>query len=225
MPVVRRILSLVLAVIFPLSLQAQDRDGAMLHTAGKTSVNGNTLDSAQHLDSLAIFPGDKIQTDSGSEAQISPLGTSVLVRSDTAIRYYQGSVEFNDNGIVSISSTTGFTVRAGRLTVKPETPGEVRYIVTKRDCRVDVKAVMGDLTINRGSRNSTLKEGKETRDDDACPAAKKSPGGAEPGATGTLLSSKAAIIAGTAAAAGGLVWVLVQGDDPMSQDCPTKQCN
>ena len=83
-------------------------------------------------------------------------------------------------------------------------------------------AQKGNLTISQGSEISSLSQGQETTVPEAQPPKKKKKraAGAVPGAGGPWLNTRLAILAGTAAAAGILTWVLIQGDDPMSNASP-----
>jgi hypothetical protein len=148
-------------------------------------------------------------------------GSSVLVLPDSKIRLDPEELVFYDEGEMDITTLKRIVVRAGNLAIAPAPAPSSRFDVSKRKCKVHVIARIGDVEITRDSQTDTLKEGKETTYEDACPAAKLKKPGATPAAGGSLLTSWPAILAGSGAAGGILIWVLIQGDDPMSQSSPS----
>ena len=216
MRVLRWTVSIVLACSLP--LQAQNTAGAMVYAKGKVRV-----DTVEIPDSQAIFTGQSLETNSDSQASMVLQGSSVLVLPDSKIRLDPEELVFYDEGEIDITTVKRIVVRAGNLTIAPAPAPSSHFDVSKRKCRVHVIARIGDVEITRGFQTETLKEGKETTFEDACPAARTKKPGAAPAAGGSLLSSWPAIVAGSGAATGVLVWVLIQGDDPISQSCPSKQ--
>ena len=214
-----KILSCIMVVIFPVSMFAADQPAAMLYSHGTASLNGNSI-----ARSSAIFSGDVVQTAADSVANINATGSAVLVLNDSLVQYQVNAVKLEHGG-VTVSTAKMLVTRAGDVTVAPAANVWTDFEVRDVDGTVQIAARKGDLTISDDSGTTTLAQGQQTTRDESQTTnenvnkkkkEKKGGGGAAPAAQGGILESPWAIGIGGAAIAGGIAWVLIQGDEPAS---------
>jgi hypothetical protein len=213
--VLRNVLCWVLIAIIPASLFASDTGVAMLYSKGATSLNGNLAP-----DSTAIFPGDVVQTQPGSVANINAAGSSVMVAPESMVKFQSNSVCV-EHGMATIATSTQMAALAGGLRVTPSSTTWTQFDVRDVDGTVQVIARKSDLNIQDGSKTTQLAQGQqaalEGRDtNDGC--TRKKAAAAPAAGSGGLLSSTPAIWTAAGVGAGILIWVLIQGDDPLSPD-------
>jgi ribosomal protein S9 len=221
--VLRSTLSLVLALLLPLQVLAADAAPAMLYANGSAWVNGSTVPK-----SAPVFAGDLVQTRPDSSVHISSTGSSVMVLADSLVKFEGPAVELQ-HGAVRVTTSKGLATRAGEVTIKPSGNTWTEFQVTDVDGTVQIAANKGDVTIQDQQGTTTLQQGQQTtRDDTSNPEQKKKKkrrgAGAATAAGGGILSSSTAIYTGIAIVGGITTWVLLQGDDPLSPDCPTDPC-
>ncbi len=219
----RSVLSIVLSMLVPAQLLAADSASAMLYANGTAWVNGSAVPK-----SAAVFTGDLVQTRPDSSAHISTSGSSVMVLSDSLVKYQGPAVEI-EHGAVRISTAKGLATVAGEVTVKPAGNAWTEFQVTDVDGRVQIVASKGDVTVQDQQGSTTVQEGQQTtRDDTSNPEQKKKRkrrgAGAATAAGGGILSSNAAIYTGIAVVGGITTWVLLQDDEPLSPACPNNTC-
>ncbi|MBZ5705051.1 MAG: FecR family protein [Acidobacteriia bacterium] len=217
MSMLRNALCWMMIAVFPLSLMAADSGAAMLYAKGPAWINGSTVPR-----SSAIFPGDLVQTRTDSVANINATGSSVMVLSDSLVKF-EGNAVSVEHGSVSVATSKGMMTRAGEVTVAPATGAWTEFEVTDVDGTVQIVARKGDVSISDGSgTSSTLPQGEETTRDEsqAHKKDKRKGAGAAPAAAPGVLNSPYAIALGAAAVGGLLTWVLIQGDEPMSNSIP-----
>ena len=214
----RNALCWLMMAAFPLSLMAADSGAAMLYAKGPAWINGSTVPR-----SSAIFPGDLVQTKPDSMANINATGSSVMVLSDSLVKF-EGDAVSIEHGSVSVATSKGMMTRAGEVTVAPATSAWTEFEVTDVDGTVQIVARKGDVSVSDASgASSTLPQGEETtRDESQTHKKDKRRSGAAPAATGGALNSPYAIAIGVAGVEGLLTWVLVQGDEPLSPSCPCR---
>lgn len=219
----RSVLSIVLALLLPGQLLAADSASAMLYANGTAWVNGSEVPK-----SAAVFAGDMVQTRPDSTAHINASGSSVMVLSDSLVKFEGPAVEI-EHGAVRVSTARGLETRAGEVTVKPAGNSWTEFQVTDVDGQVQIAANKGDVTVQDQQGTTTLQQGQQTtRDDTSNPEQKKKKkrrgAGAATAAGGGILSSSYAIYTGIAIVGGITTWVLLQGDDPLSPACPNNTC-
>lgn len=216
------VLSCLLAILVPMQLLAADAASAMLYANGAAWLNGSAVPK-----SAAVFSGDLVQTQSDSTANISAAGSSVMVGSDSLVKFEGPAVEI-EHGTVRVATSRGLATTAGEVTVKPAGKSWTEFQVTDVNGQVQIAANKGDLTIQDQQGTTTLAQGQQTtRDDTSEPEKKKHRKhgtGAEPAAGGGIMSSTKAIVAGSVIVGGVTAWVLLQSDEPMSPSCPTNPC-
>ena len=220
----RDFVCVIIVVILPASLSAQDAGAAILRNDGGVLVNGNPAPPT-----ATLFPGDTVQIQSKSTARIEVTGSTIDIGSETILQFQSDEIHL-DHGSVSVNTSRAFKVRVGCLTVTPVNADWTKYDVTDTDGKVTVAAIKSDVNIDaRGSNlraaktgNSgrvTVREGEQKSREEKC-------GGADLkdsiSADGALLNSPSLrnpalwlIVAGTACL------ILCFSDDPISPSDPS----
>jgi hypothetical protein len=186
----------LLAIVFPGQMMlAGETPSAMLYTNGPAWLNGSDVPK-----SAAVFSGDLLQTRADSTASIQSNGSSVMVLTDSLVKF-EGSA------------------------VKPGGEAWTEFQVTDVDGRVQIAANKGDLTVQDGQGTTTVSQGQQTTRDDTSDTEKKKKhrrgNGAATAATGGIMSSTPVVIGGLAAIGGVGVWLLTRSGAPISPTCPT----
>ena len=215
----QKILSCIMVVIVPAALFAVDSGLAMVYSNGTTQLNGFSLPK-----SSAIFPGDLVQTATGSVAKINASGSSLVILSDSLVQFEGNAIKLERGG-VTVSTSKAMASHVGDVTVTPTANAWTEFDVAEVDGKVRIAARKGDLTVDDGAGPTQLAQGQETtRDqsngDQSEPQEKKKKkkraGAAAPAGAGGALDSPIAIGIGFGAVAGLTTWVLIQGDEPVS---------
>jgi hypothetical protein len=214
----RSIFCWILILVVPGSMFAADSGAAMLYAKGTAWLNGSTVPHTS-----AVFPGDLVQTQPNSVANINAPGSSVIVLSDSMVKF-DGDAVSVEHGSVTVATSKGMTTRAGGVTVSPASNALTEFEVTDLNGTVQIVARKGDVSVSDGSQTSTLAQGEQTTRDetqgDQSKKRKRRGGAAAPAAGGGVLDSPVAIGVGTAAVGGLVTWVLLQGDEPASPSKP-----
>jgi hypothetical protein len=207
----RNISCWMLLAVIPASLLGADSGAAMLYAKGTASINGTSVPQ-----SSAVFPGDLVQTKPDGVVQINATGSSVMILSDSLVKY-EGNVVSVEHGAVSVATTRGMSTRAGEVVVTPRSSGWTEFEVRDVNGTVEIMARKGDVSISDGAETTTLPQGQQTtRDDSDNRKKKKRAAGAVSAAGTSVMDSPYAIGVGGGIAGGLLIWVLLQGDDPAS---------
>ena len=218
----RSVVSIALTLLVPSQLISQDSASAMVFANGPAWINGTEIPK-----SMALFPGDMLQTKQDASANVGTNGSSIMVLSDSLVKY-EGSSVGVDHGSVRVSTGSGFEAHACEVKAKPVNNTQTQYQFAHNDRHVTLVATKGDVTLEDHQGSKTIKEGEQTTRDDGCEvAAKKNPKkrtGATTAAGGGILSSPTALRTGIVIVGGITTWVLLQDDDPLSPACPTKTC-
>ena len=198
----------------PLSLMAADSSGAaMLYAKGTAWINGGAVPG-----SSAIFPGDLVQTNPSSMANINASGSSVMILPDSLVKFEGGAVSI-DHGGVNVATGKSLETHADNLTITPASAAWTEFQVNDMDGQVQIVARKGDLSISDGSETTTLPQGQQTVRDSPTKKRKRR-GGAAPAAGGGVLDSP--WVWGTALVGlGGFeAWVIFRGASPISPIVP-----
>lgn len=182
----RNFISWMMVVLFPLTLLAVDTGSAMLHSDGGVWVNGNEV-----ANSIAVFPGDVLETKPGFVANLDAEGSSVLIQPESIVKF-QGNYLSLEHGSVSVGTSTLMSVHVNCIKVEPVTNNRTQYDVTDLSGKVEVAAHKNDVKITHegslrktssesgAAQSATVHEGQQaTRDEtQACGAAPRpeSPG-------------------------------------------------
>lgn len=211
--VIRCMICLVLSAAVPLTLLGQT-PSAILHTQGGVWVNGY-----EARDSTAVFTGDLLETKPGFAATLTLEGATVLIQPESVATLRADLLEL-DHGSVSVTTSTSFKVKVNCLTVVPVSNARNQYDVTDVNGSVQVAAHKSDVNVEReskhgkpwaesaGSQGGSVHEGEQHSysESDLC-------GAAPPTGTPTGLIPR---LASGAAIGGLLIWVLLQGSNPIS---------
>jgi hypothetical protein len=211
----RTIFCWILLAVMPAALLGANSGAAMLYAQGIAWLNGASVPRTS-----AVFPGDLVQTKTDAVVHINAAGSSVMVLSDSLVKY-EGSTVSLEHGTVSVATTKGMSIRAGEVAVQPANASDATdFDVSDVDGTVHISARKGDVSVSNGTETTTVAQGEQATRDDRNDSQKQKKtrraGGAVPAASGPLLDSPYAIGAGVAAVGIPLVWVLSQGDDPAS---------
>lgn len=209
----------LLVALFPLSLSAADMNAAMLYAKGATWVNGGTV-----TDSTAVFPGDLVQTNSNSMANINATGSNVMVLSSSLVTFNGADVAI-DHGSVSVTTARGLKTTADDLTVAPVSNISTQFEVSNDEGQVKIMALKGDVSITDDSGTSTLSQGQQTTRQASIKKKRRRGGGAAPAAGGGILDSPIIVGAGAAAIVGLAVWVACQPPTPSSPSSMSMSTN
>jgi len=206
----------MMVAVFPASMLAADSGAAMLYTRGTAWLNGGAVPH-----SSAIFSGDLVQTRTDSVANINAAGSNVIVLADSLVKFESQMVSL-EHGSVTVATSKGMSTKAGEVTVSPASDAWTEFQVTDTNGTVQIVAQKGDVSVSDQSGTTTLAQGQETTRDESRQTSKRNKrrGGAPVAASGSIMDSKMAILAGTIAAGGVVTWVLVQSDNPMSPNAP-----
>ena len=216
------VLACLLALLIPMQLLAAHTAAAMLYANGSTWVNGSPVPK-----SAAVFAGDMVQTKPDAIARLNASGSSVMVLADSLVKFQGPEVDI-EHGAVQVGTSRGLSTKAGEVTVKPTGNSWTEFQVADVDGQVQIVATKGDLTVQDQQGTTTLSQGQQTtRDDTSQPEKKKHRKhgtGAEAAAKGGIMNSTQALWIGSGIVAGVTVWVLLQGEEPMSPSCPNNNC-
>jgi hypothetical protein len=214
--ILRTCLCWAISAFLPLASFAQDlpekSGGAILHTGGGVWVNGY-----EAHDSSAVFAGDVVETKSGSTANLSMDGSSVLIAPESVTKF-QGDLIELDHGAVSVTTSRGFRVRVKCVLVVPVRNEWTEYAVTSLTPTLQVEARKLDVNVdhdrgrskdaaaNESSERASVHEGeqKSYNETDLCGAP------AEPTSPASGISPKW-IAAGAGAGGALLLLILVHG--------------
>lgn len=206
----------VLMVFASLAAYASDSDVAVVQ-AHAAWLNGTPIPRVS-----AIFPGDIVQT-KAEFADIDAFGSKVLIGKESLVTYRSNAVELERGG-VSVTTSKALAAQIGGLTIRPAAAEWTEFQVTNSDGAVHIVAGKGDLLLADEKGTSTLGAGQETTREVSTHKSKKRSAGAVPAAQGSVMDSKAAVLAGGAIIGGVTVWVLCQPEDPISPDTPSGGC-
>jgi len=204
--------SIVLTLLIPAQLVGQDSASAMVYANGPAWVNGTEIPK-----SVAVFPGDILETKQDSSANIGASGSSVMVLSDSLVKYEGPSVAV-DRGSVRVSTESGFMAHACEVKAKPANLTPTQYQFTHNDGHVTVLAIQGDVTVDDNGDSKTVQEGQQITREDGCEAAKERREPALP------YNSPTARYIGAVTIGVILIWLLWPDNDDMSPACPQKPC-
>ena len=126
--------------------------GAMLSASGQVTVNGHPV-----ANSIAIFPGDRIETAAGAGATISGPGVSAQVGQSSAVTWQAQMVQF-ENGAALVAAQAPWHVRIGDMDVALGTEA-TKIEVTQREDVSLIKLLQGSATLNEGGQSTALKVG------------------------------------------------------------------
>jgi hypothetical protein len=224
-PRFRCLLTWMLVVVLPASLQAADTKPAILHSQGGVWVNG-----MEAADSTAVFPGDLLETKPGFSASLNIDGSTVSIQPESIVKF-EDNLLVLDHGSLLVGTATGLPVRVHCITVVPvsntdwtqyevtDVSGNIQAAAQKKDVRLEVEGVRPKTpTATESSGGTTVHEGEQAsrRESEVC--------GAPPKPTGALGSLQPKWIAAGAVGTGLLICLIAHcfggGSGPVSPSQP-----
>ena len=226
------VVSMALTVLVPLQTLGQESASGMVYANGSATVNGSEIPQ-----SVAVFPGDQLETKPDSSATIGSNGSSVTVFSNSLVTY-EGTSAGVDRGSVRITTASGFEAHACEVRARPASNIATQYQFAHTDGHVTVMAIKGDVIVedhpgasterskadqeSKTGRGSTIvKEGEQTTRDDGC---EKAPKRRPSPAVG--IGNPPVLYTGIGITGGILIWWLIHehGHKPVSPACPSNSC-
>jgi len=205
----------LVALLTPVGLFAQEGGTAVLYGTGSVYLNGAPVSN-----SSAVGAGDIIQTKETGAANINAPGSSVVVESNSIVRYRAEGFSL-DRGNISVATRTGSSVFARDFKITPATDGWTEFYVTRTNGSIGILARKGAVTVSCAANSTTVKEGQQISRDDAANCGLISKGnGAAPAAKGPIITTERAEWG--AIGAGGILagWALIHSDEPVSPHVP-----
>ena len=210
-----RIMASILFLTVSTVVAAHAQTG-VVYGNGSVFVNG-----AQLTNSSAVMPGDVIQTKDAGVAQVSAVGSSATIQSNTIVRFQSGGLAL-DRGTISMATGKSSTIFARDFKITPVSGSWTQFDVIRASGAIQILARKNNVTVSCGTGAPTVvKEGQQiSRDDGAdCGLAARQTG-ATSAAKGPILASPMAEKVAIGAGAGLLGWALFQADDPVSPFIP-----
>ena len=203
-----------LLLLMPAVLSAQNTAAAVIFPAGTVYLNG-----AQLSNSSAFMTGDVLQTRENGAANINVAGSSAVVDSNSIVRF-QGDGFSLDRGSISVATGKGLSVYARDFKITPVSGEWTQFYITRSSGSIGIIARKASVTVTCGSNTSTVKEGQQISREDAASCGLITKGNGAPAAVKGPIITSDRVGLGALVVGGGLtIWVLAQGDDPVS---PTK---
>lgn len=213
----RKIISGCLILLTPCALLAQETGAAVIYGTGSVFLNGAALSN-----SSAVTAGDVVQTRDNGVANINAPGATVVVESNTIVRFQSGGFAL-DRGSVSVATGKGMSVFARDLKITPVSNDWTEFYVTRASGSIQIMARKNNVTVNCGTNSATtVREGQQISRDDSgdCGVIAKRGAGAPTAARAPILDSRWVEYGGIGTGGALLGWVLLHGDNPVSPSAP-----
>jgi len=137
-------------LILPASLIAEDA-AAMLRSGGGVLVNKKNAPAT-----IALFPDDLVETQSGAAARLEISGSTADINQETVVQFESDELVL-DHGTVSVNTSRGLRVRVGCVLVTPVHEAWTQYQVTDVNGKVTVSALKDDVNIDSRSPDQRVK--------------------------------------------------------------------
>lgn len=212
----RKLISGCLILLTPCALFGQETGAAVIYGTGSVFLNGAALSN-----SSAVTIGDVVQTRDNGVANINAPGATIVVESNTIVRFQSGGFAL-DRGNISVATGKGMSVFARDFKITPTSGDWTEFYVARASGSIQIIARKNSVTVTCGSNSSTVREGQQISREDAadCGLVSKRGGSAPTAAEAPILDSQRLQQIGIGAGAGLLGWVLFQGDEPASPSAP-----
>ena len=122
----RKLMSLFLVLLIPSAMVAAEGDTAVLYGTGAVYLNG-----AQLATSSAVTNGDVIQTKGTGAANLNAAGSSVVIQSNTIVRFQSGGLAL-DRGSVTVATGRGLSVFARDFKITPASDNWTEFYISRR---------------------------------------------------------------------------------------------
>jgi len=203
------------ALLTSVSLFAQETGTAVLYGTGSVYLNGAPVSN-----SSAVAAGDVIQTKETGAANINAPGSSVVVESNSIVRYRPDGFSL-DRGNISVATGKGVSVFARDFKITPASGAWTEFYVTRTNGSIGIIARKGSISVSCAANSVSVNEGQQISRDDAANCGLISKGnGAPPAAKGPIITQDRAEWG--AIGVGGVLagWALIHSDNPVSPHMP-----
>lgn len=149
---VRKVIAVLLVVIYPSTLLIAERPSAMLYATGAVTLNG--LPAAK---SMSIIAGDRIDTADASAVSVNRSGLSLVIDSNSSVQYESSGFTIL-RGKASARASNGMSAHVGPLSMIPKGNSALFDVIS------DGKTVLvvsrdGILNLTDGIDTATLAPG------------------------------------------------------------------
>jgi hypothetical protein len=217
----RGFLACLLAFLFPASQLVAQTGGPMLYPQGKVLVDGRGVNNP-----LALFAGDKVQTDTGASASLTAVGSSVLLSPNTYLVYDPGALQVGCGHLLVTTVVNRMPARVANLIITASSD-VAKYEITRASGKLEIVAREGSINVNDGARTTNLDAGKliSFSAGNDCPlptAAAQAPPPSSPPVSLSKGKIAAIVLAGAGAAGVGIALALSRGGSktPVSPSVP-----
>lgn len=194
------------------SAAASADTGGMVYVKGSVWLNGSGIPGDS-----AVLPGDLVQTNGDSFANIKSTNLNLMVAPDSLLRFESGRLDLK-RGAIAVDTGNAFTIHAAIVTIVPASKEWTRFEVRETEDEVRILAGEGKLNVTDSNGTVTVMPGEQT----IYAIERKKKGIVEPGDHATL-DSPWAKIGGSAAGGIVLIWLLHHGNNPVSPSTPNNQ--
>jgi hypothetical protein len=212
----RKLVVRLLVLVTSAALIAQESAPAVLFSTGSVYLNGAPVSN-----SSAITPGDVIQTKETGAANVNAPGSSVVIESNSIVRYRPEGFAL-DRGNISVATGKGVSVFARDFKITPASNGWTEFYVTRANGSVGIIARKNPITVSCGAGSTSVKEGQQiSRNDVANCGLTTSGRGAAPAAKAPIITPERAAYGALGVGGALTIWALAaHNDNPVSPDKP-----
>jgi len=105
----------------------------------------------------AVTVGDVVQTRDNGVANINAPGATIVVESNTIVRFQSGGFAL-DRGNISVATGKGMSVFARDFKITPTSGDWTEFYVTRASGSIQIIARKNSVTVSCGSNSSTVRE-------------------------------------------------------------------
>src|SRR5258708_25779908 len=135
----RKLISLFVVLLIRSAMIAAEGDTAVLYGTGTVYLNG-----AQLATSSAVTNGDVIQTKDTGAANLNAAGSSVVIQSNTIVRFQSGGLAL-DRGSISMATGKGMSISARDFKIVPASGGWTEFYVSRVSGVIQIMARKGGI--------------------------------------------------------------------------------
>src|SRR5436190_16307631 len=127
-----KLISLFLGLLIPSAMIAAEGDTAVLYGTGAVYLNG-----AQLATSSAVTNGDVIQTKDTGAANLNAAGSSVMVQSNTIVRFQSGGLAL-DRGSILVTTGKQLNVFARDFKIIPVSGAWTEFYISRSNGVIEI---------------------------------------------------------------------------------------
>jgi hypothetical protein len=203
----------VAALLLLVQLVGQTQPGAMLQSAGTVNINGKAAPS-----SIAIFPGDRVETTQDGSATLLSQGSIVRLRGNSSFTYGNNLIDFGCGSTTVSTQGRKLAARVSNLTISPASDTN-KFELARSANHLQIGEREGSLLVDDGAQKTTLESGKAMSFEggEGCPDPPKTASETGSKAGFSLRNKKLLLI--SAFAAGGLTAGVVAASSSNNKKC------